>query len=221
MDIDGLEINSGLQNLDIEDVDSIRMLNMALKTGLIKLEEKEDGSDEYTFMVEEEFNNDFVNSLANDIIIMNRFATDGVLMWFIYKSYLEIMKEPRLMGYWLKCMFICISAINKDMDNTLISSFNSSLAALSCGSFNCMLVAVSMFGNCVLYKDFIGEEYDECLLPEMLVKHYNKGIKKHYYELVNDEDNRNLLTVVSIARNVYGLLGLDLLDEVHKEGLVM
>ena len=197
MNIDGVEVKTELYDLNnVEDLKSTYMLKQGFIDGSIK--PKELGKSGYEVEVNKEFEKRFLSTLRKDLLFLNRYEFDGVLLWYVFEMNKWLIKRQALTSYWLKCLFLCIKDIDKDgTDTTIKANLNSIIVAMSvCDNVRIFLSSYVMFGNCISYANFIGmDTLDYCLDLELLLASFRNWMKLHRNTLLTELDEDAINTI--------------------------
>lgn len=204
MNIDGVEIKTELYDLNnVEDLKSTYMLKQGFSDGFIRI--KELGNSGYEVGVTKEFNERFLSTLRKDLLFLNVYASDGVFLWYVFEMNKWLIKRPTLISYWLRCLFLCIEGMDKDgTDTTIKANLNNSIVSMSmCNNVRIFLSAYTMFGNCVLYANFIGlDTFIYCLDLDLLLSSFSKGLKLHKNTISSEFDNDVISKINSITKTI-------------------
>lgn len=204
MNIDGVEIKTELYDLNnVEDLKSTYMLKQGFGDGSIRI--KDLGNEEYGIGVDMEFEERFLSTLRKDLLFLNEFASDGVFLWFVYEMNNWLVKRPTLVSYWLRCLFLCVEGIDKDgTDTALKTNINSTITAMGmCNNVKIFLSAYTMFGNCILYANFIGTNTLDCCLDiGLLLSSFRNGLELHRDTILTKFDENVINIVDSVTETI-------------------
>lgn len=205
MNIDGVEIKTELCDLNnVEDLKSIYMLKQGFSDGSIRIKE-DNGTKEYGIGVDKEFEKRFLSILRKDLLFLNGFASDGVFLWFVYEMNNWLVKRPTLVSYWLRCLFLCVEGIDKDgTDTTIKTNINNTIVAMGmCNNVKIFLSAYTMFGNCILYANFIGTDTLDCCLDlGLLLSSFRSGLELHSGTILTKFDENVINIVDSVTETI-------------------
>lgn len=204
MNIDGVEIKTELYDLNnVEDLKSVYMLKQGFSDGSIRI--KDLGNEEYGIGVDMEFEERFLSTLRKDLLFLNEFASDGVFLWFVYEMNNWLVKRPTLVSYWLRCLFLCVEGIDKDgTDTALKTNINNIITAMGmCNNVKIFLSAYTMFGNCILYANFIGTNTLDCCLDiGLLLSSFRNGLELHRDTILTKFDENVINIVDSVTETI-------------------
>ena len=200
MNIDGVEIKTELYDLNnVEDLKSTYMLKQGFGDGSIKI--KDLGKSGYEILVNKEFEKRFLSTLRKDLLFLNGYESDGVLLWYVFEMNKWLVKREELISYWLRCLFLCIESMDKDgTDTTIKANLNNTIVAMSmCDNVRIFLSSYAMFGACVAYANFIGRDtLDYCLDLKSLLASFRNWMKLHRNTILTelDEDAINMINSI-------------------------
>lgn len=210
MNIDGVEIKTELYDLNnVEDLKSTYMLKQGFSDGSIKIRDL--GESGYEIGVNKEFGKRFLSTLREDLLFLNCYASDGVLLWYVFEMNKWLVKRPTLDSYWLRCLFLCIEGMDKDgTDTTIKANLNNSIVAMSmCNNFRIFLSAYAMFGKCIAYANFIGmDTLDYCLDLDLLLSNFRNWMKLHRNAILTEIGEDDISMINSIIENIADALDL-------------
>ena len=204
MNIDGVEIKTELYDLNnVEDLKSTYMLKQGFGDGYIKI--KDLGKSGYEILVNREFEKRFLSTLRKDLLFLNGYESDGVLLWYVFEMNKWLVKREELVSYWLRCLFLCIESMDKDgTDTTIKTNLNSTIVAMSmCDNVRIFLSSYAMFGACVAYANFIGRDtLDYCLDLKSLLASFRNWMKLHRNTILTELDEDAINTINSILETI-------------------
>lgn len=204
MNIDGVEIKTELYDLNnVEDLKSTYMLKQGFGDGSIKI--KDLGKSGYEILVNKEFEKRFLSTLRKDLLFLNGYESDGVLLWYVFEMNKWLVKRQALISYWLRCLFLCIESMDKDgTDTSIKTNLNSTIVAMSvCDNVRIFLSSYAMFGACVAYANFIGRgTLDYCLDLGLLLSNFRNWMKLHRNTLLTELDEDVINTINSILKTI-------------------
>ena len=207
MNIDGVEVKTELYDLNnVEDLKSTYMLKQGFSDGSIKI--KDLGKSGYEILVNKEFEKRFLSTLRKDLLFLNGYESDGVLLWYVFEMNKWLVKREELISYWLRCLFLCIESMDKDgTDTTIKANLNNTIVAMSiCDNVRIFLSSYAMFGACVAYANFIDRDtLDYCLDLKSLLASFRNWMKLYRNTLLTDLDEDAINTINSIitSKGVY------------------
>ena len=210
MNIDGVEIKTELYDLNnVEDLKSTYMLKQGFSDGSIKIRDL--GKSGYEVGVNKEFGKRFLSTLSRDLLFLNMYESDGVLLWYVFEMNKWLAKRPKLDSYWLKCLFLCIESMDKDgTDTTIKTNLNNTVVAMSaCDNVRLFLSSYAMFGKCIAYANFIGmDTLDYCLDLDLLLASFRNWMKLHRNTILTELNEDTINMINSIIENIADALDL-------------
>lgn len=204
MNIDGVEIKTELYDLNnVEDLKSTYMLKQGFSDGSIKI--KDLGKSGYEILVNKEFEKRFLSTLRKDLLFLNGYESDGVLLWYVFEMNKWLVKRQALISYWLRCLFLCIESMDKyGTDTSIKTNLNSTIVAMSvCDNVRIFLSSYAMFGACVAYSNFIGRDtLDYYLDLGLLLSNFRNWMKLHRNTILTELDEDDINTINSILETI-------------------